>query len=320
MKRQTGRTAKKSSDRGLASAQLCGEASFESGTPQRATPPLDAPDASLAAAKRIEELELKLAALEQKLKHDAEHLCHADRLMTLGTLSAGVVHELKNPLGAVSGFCQLGRQMLAALRPASGNAEERDEMSGLSMCLDEITKNVDIMQSILENLRSFSRKDAGTTGRIDLIATIADAIKILSFRMHNGANVVLLPGPESFYINGNANQLVQVWTNILGNAFDAIAEREERDLAFTGNGRVEAVVYPCERGVVVEIRDNGIGMPPDVRDKLFTPFFTTKKEFAGTGLGLSIVAQILREHGAGIEVESEPGKGTLFRIRFTAAE
>jgi len=225
----------------------------------------------------------------------------SEKLAALGTLAAGLAHELNNPIGIISTRAEL---MLL-------DAESRDVPEEMVEDLRVIHRHAQRVARIAQGLLSFSRSSSGQTGRVDL-NRVVDETFLLVDKTIDKDGVLLRRGlaPDLPPIWGDANALQQVVMNLVTNARDAVKESgeiwiETRDLAGQAGG------------VQLIVRDTGPGIPPEILPKIFDPFFTTKAE--GTGLGLSISYGIVRDHQGTVDVRSTPGEGTTFVLTFRRA-
>jgi nitrogen-specific signal transduction histidine kinase len=234
-----------------------------------------------------------------------EQLMVSDRMASIGTMAAGVAHEINNPLAAALANLQLGVEDTASLverLPEAGELKEVHE--GLVDAL-EATERV---RSIVRDLKIFSRSQEEEREAVDLRRVVESSLRMAWTEIKHRAKVVkkLDPVPP---VLANESRLGQVCLNLLVNAAQAIEE------GHLEANQITVSTYVDGRGqAVIEIRDTGAGMTPDVLRKLFTPFFTTKPAGIGTGLGLSICHRIISSLGGEIAVESTVGKGTTFRI------
>lgn len=230
----------------------------------------------------------------------------ADRMASLGTLAAGVVHELNNPLAYVCSNVGFLSQQLARAELAPGEWQELREV------VAEVEEGVGRMRSILQDLKTLARTDEEPQhGALNVHEALEGALKLVRSELRHSAQVVrdLEPVPA---VRGHAGRLGQVLVNLLVNALQAFPERRpERNRIRLATRRA------ASEWVVLEVEDNGPGMQPQVLEHLFNPFFTTKP--LGTGLGLSICHSIVESMGGRIEVESAPGRGSLFRLRLPVA-
>jgi PAS domain S-box-containing protein len=229
-------------------------------------------------------------------------LVQSDRLAALGTMAAGVAHEVNNPLA----YVMLNLEWIARKMPqAAGDA---DAMGALTEVLREARGGVERVATIVRELRSFSRADGDSRHRVDLAGVAQSAIRMAAHEIRHRANVVTSFEPVR-PIWANEARLEQVLLNLLLNATQALPEARAPD------NEIRVSVYPDEGGnAVLEVADNGEGIRPDVLPRIFDPFFTTKAPGVGTGLGLSICHGIVTSLGGHIAVQSADGQGTRFMV------
>lgn len=229
-------------------------------------------------------------------------LIQADRLAALGTLAAGVAHEINNPLA----YLMLNLEWIARKVSEGGPAEQNAEW--LAEMLREARRGAERVATIVRQLRSFSRADDDTRRAVDLTAVAHTAIKLAGQEIRPRARIATVIEPIR-PVWANEGRLEQVILNLLLNAAQALPE----DRAATNEIRL--VVRPGPDGkAILEISDNGEGIAPDVLPRIFDPFFTTKPPGVGTGLGLSICHGIVASLGGQITVDSVPGEGTTFHV------
>ncbi len=265
-----------------------------------------------------------------ELKTAQASLVHAEKMASLGQLTAGIAHEIKNPLNFVNNFAGLSVELLdelteaAAPAVASLGADMRadiDELvNTLSGNLGKIAEHGRRADGIVTSMLAHSRGSSGERQRVDLNALVEEALN-LAYHGARAQDQDFNIAMERAFEPGLApveivpQDLTRVFLNLFGNGFYAARNRARE----TGDGfRPVLGVATRELGDAVEIRvrDNGAGIPPELREKLFQPFFTTKPTGEGTGLGLSISYDIVTQgHGGAISVESEPGRFTEFTIR-----
>jgi signal transduction histidine kinase/CheY-like chemotaxis protein len=240
-------------------------------------------------------------------------LALADRMVSVGTLAAGVAHELNNPLAYVNANVTfLAEQVvhLQALLPPSAraDAEVADVLAQLGEAARDARDGVDRMRVIVRDLRTLSRADDASVGPVDLGPMLDSCINVAWSELKHRARVVKdvqhLPT-----VRGNAGRLGQIFLNLLVNAAQAMPEGQ----AELHEIRVTARPLGADR-VVVEVADDGCGIPPEHLPRIFQPFFTTKPPGVGTGLGLSVVRGIVSAMRGEIEVESTVGRGSTFRV------
>jgi signal transduction histidine kinase len=229
-----------------------------------------------------------------------------EKLSSLGRMSAGIIHEINNPLN----YASAGIHALATFSRSLPVADQAD----FDDILKDIREGVERVSQIVIDLRKFTREDQAVSGDADLVEILTRSRRMVSHQV--GEDIVFnMVAPELAIIRGNPNQLVQVFINFFQNSVDAIHQRVE--FGDGKAGQIDVTVDPAGEGWQVAIRDNGIGIHPENLQKIFDPFFTSKDVGKGMGLGLSITHQILKAHGAMIEVDSRSGEFTLFRILFS---
>ena len=221
----------------------------------------------------------------------------ADKLAALGTLSAGIAHEINNPIGIISSRVEV--MMLEA------------EQEGLS---DEVRKDLEVIlrharrvAAITQGLLSFARQSSGTRGPVNLNQVAEEVVQLVRKDMSRArVDVTMKLGGTMPTFMADANAVGQVLLNLLTNARSAMPEG--------GEITIETSHLAAGRSVRLTVRDTGSGIPPEILTKIFDPFFTTKSE--GTGLGLSISHGIVHEHHGTLDVRSEVGKGSTFSLTF----
>jgi PAS domain S-box-containing protein len=237
--------------------------------------------------------------LEEELQKTQAHLIQAGKMRALGDLVAGVAHELNNPLMAADTFLHVIREKL------SPEDENQRRLELIQKCHERIAK-------IINHLRDFSRQSKFDFRPMDVTEPIENALMITGQQMINhGIRIIKEFQPDLPKIRGDANQLEQVFLNLISNARDAM-ERTERKKELTIAASL--LRHNGWNDVEVIVRDTGNGIPPENIDKIFEPFFSTKEVGQGTGLGLSICYGIIEAHGGKIEAESKVNEGTTFRV------
>ena len=228
----------------------------------------------------------------------------ADRMSSLGTLSAGVAHEINNPLAYVIASLDL----LAARLPELTAALPADKASFVDQQLKRAREGTGRVRGIVRDLKSFSRADEETVTATDLRKSLDTSLTLVWNEIKHRARLVKdydgLPA-----VRANEARLGQVFINLFVNAAQAMPEGDVEHNELRVSGRTDAL-----GNAVVEIHDTGCGIAPEHLDRIFEPFFTTKPIGEGTGLGLAICHGIVTSLGGTLSVQSEPGKGTLFRV------
>ncbi len=243
--------------------------------------------------------EQKLADAYKELKETQEQLIQSGKMAAMGQLAAGVSHELNQPLTGIKGFAQ------AILM-------DIDEKNPVRADLNKIIEQANRMDKIIQHVRFFARRSEFVMRKLDINQPIEDSLMLLNeqLRVHNirvkkslNSN---LPG-----IQGDPNQFEQVFLNLITNAKDAIDNLMSPD---GGELIVKTSLSRDKKNIEILFEDTGCGIPKENLEHIFNPFFTTKSPEGGIGLGLSIVYRIIENHKGKVEVESEEGKGTAFKI------
>lgn len=215
----------------------------------------------------------------------------AERLAALGRLAAGLAHEIRNPLGSIAGSIELLR--------TGGNLSREDR----ELC-EIIEREAQRLNELVGDMMELSRPRVPAMEPMDLGATIREVV-VLAGRSGRGTDVrVRYEGPLSAVVVADPAQMRQVVWNLVRNAIQASS---------AGAEVVVALLREEGRGYAVEVRDRGRGIPAEAREQLFDAFFTTRSH--GMGIGLAVVKRIVDDHGFGVEVDSEEGRGTIFRVR-----
>jgi signal transduction histidine kinase len=294
----------------------------------------------LALERKNQQLEETL----KRLKETQSQLVQSEKMASLGVLTAGVAHELNNPVNFVSS-CTIGlTKVLARLRRlldlydelTPENAAERlaqidtlkqeVDYQGLAPGLDELLTGLrtgaERATAIIEGLRIFSRVDEQVRKLLDVHENLDSALMVLANELKGSIGLRKEYGKLPLLL-GFPGKLNQVFVNVIKNAVDAIKEKQQvgQDTGLDEIViRTEVVQPGCEPWVRISISDTGSGIEQEVQDHIFEPFFTTKEVNRGIGLGLSISHGIVRDHAGRIEVRSEPGTGTVFQIWLPATE
>jgi two-component system, cell cycle sensor histidine kinase and response regulator CckA len=240
----------------------------------------------------------------------------ADRMLSIGTLAAGVAHELNNPLAWISANLELLSAELPNLRPIS---HSRLTDTTLHCLVTDAREGVARVNAIVRDLRSLSRPDEQKQGPVDVLQVLASSLKMTHNETRHRARVVQDHASDLPLVDGDASRLGQVFVNLLLNGAQAIAEghADENEI------RIRTSTTPDGKRVRIDISDTGAGIPSPIIARIFDPFFTTKAPGAGIGLGLAISHQIVNSMGGEIRVESHAGTGSTFsvflRIASTAA-
>ncbi|MFM1942257.1 MAG: hypothetical protein RI897_1239 [Verrucomicrobiota bacterium] len=243
----------------------------------------------------------------EQLKETEVQLVQAEKLASLGRLSAGIIHEINNPLNfAASNLYSLRRsadQTPESIRPT------------VVECLDDMETALNRVRDIVSNLRSFTHAGGGVIETINLQTTLETALRFLSHELRDEIQLVNRI-PDNLNVQADRNRFLQVLINLLQNAVDAIKQNPNP----TQPGTIWLDAFPKDHDVLLTVTDNGPGIAPEIQDKIFDPFFTTKEVGKGLGLGLSISYRIIQQLNGHLSVSSKPGQLTEMQIRLPAAK
>jgi len=243
------------------------------------------------------ELDRQNRSLEAIVRERTEQLLQSEKIATMGSLLAGVAHELNNPLAVVLGQTHLLRESTQEPRIAAGIEKI---MTGAERCV-----------RIVQNFLALARQQPPERGPVGLNGLVGDSLELLAYELRNdNVEVVLSLADDLPMLWADSHQLQQVLVNMVTNAHHAVRQRPADARMITITTRSDSAL----RRVHIEIADTGPGISAEIRGRIFEPFFTTKPVGQGTGLGLSLCRGIVEEHGGTINLESEPGRGTKFDI------
>jgi two-component system sensor histidine kinase PhcS len=257
----------------------------------------------------LEEKNRRLEVAFEQLRETEAELLHSEKMASLGRLSAGIIHEINNPLNYT------GTALYLLQKEAAGLPIEK--RARVEEVVNDIREGVQRVQAIVSGLRSFSHPKAERYEQVRVADVVAGAFRYVGHERKEQVELEVDVSPEHI-VWGNEQQLLQVVLNLLQNAYDALLS----DKFKPADGRVPRVKITSseERGrVMLRIRDNGPGIPEGVINKIFDPFFTTKDVGEGTGLGLSISYRIIKNHSGTIAVESEADEFTEFLLTLPTA-
>ena len=274
--------------------------------------------------------ERDLRAAHDELKAAQASLIHAEKMASLGQLTAGIAHEIKNPLNFVNNFAELSRELLQEVKEIIGSAADRltddarldlDELiATLTGNLSKIAEHGRRADGIVTSMLLHSRGGSGERRETDLNALVEETLN-LAFHgaraQDRSFNITLERDldPSLAPIQIVPQDITRVLLNLFGNGFYAANKRRHEDADPAYQPVLTVTTRDLGDQVEIRVRDNGVGMPPEVRTKLFTPFFTTKPPGEGTGLGLSISYDIVvQQHGGTITVDSNPREFTEFTL------
>src|SRR5436305_3001964 len=273
--------------------------------------------------ERTRELSLSL----DDLRTAQDRLIQTEKLASLGQLTAGIAHEIKNPLNFVNNFSALSAELIDELHEALKSTdlddkirEEIDELTEmLRGNLEKVVQHGKRADSIVKNMLLHSREGSGEHRPVDINAIVEESLNLAYHGARaekSGFNITLQRDldPEAGLIDLYPQEITRVFLNLISNGFYAATKRKE------GSGQdfeptLSAATKNLGNKVEIRIRDNGTGIPLEVKEKMFNPFFTTKPAGEGTGLGLSMSHDIVvKQHGGKIDVDTEPGAFTEFII------
>jgi two-component system, NtrC family, sensor kinase len=272
--------------------------------------------------KQKEELEKALT----DLKATQEQLILAEKMASLGELTAGIAHEIQNPLNFVNNFSELNHELLDELEQAAekGDTDEIKEIiQDLKNNEEKIVSHGKRAEGIVKSMLQHSRKESGKKEPTD-INKLADEYLRLSYHglraKDKSFNATYKTDfdPNLPQLEVVSQDIGRVLLNLINNAFYAVGGKEAKDAAQSrGEEYVPTVTVTTKKlpkKVEISVIDNGMGIPDEIKDKIFQPFFTTKPTGQGTGLGLSLSYDIVKGHGGELRLQSDRGKGTEFVI------
>ena len=268
----------------------------------------------------------------EDLRAAQDRLIQTEKLASLGQLTAGIAHEIKNPLNFVNNFSAVRVELIDELREALGsthlNGKLRAEINEIADTLQgnlgKVVQHGKRADAIVKNMLLHSRQGSGEHRPVDINALVDESLNLAYHGARaekQGFNITLERSfdPAAGEVDVFPQEITRALLNLISNGFYAATKRK----AEASRGDYEPTLAATTRNLVdrveIRIRDNGTGIPPEVREKLFNPFFTTKPAGEGTGLGLSISHDIIvKQHGGSIEVDTQPGEFTEFQDRSAA--
>jgi GAF domain-containing protein len=282
-------------------------------------------------ARLFENVETRTGELARSLKDlqtAQDRLVQTEKLASLGQLTAGIAHEIKNPLNFVNNFSAVSVELIDELREALGGVRldsklraEIDEIADmLQGNLDKVVQHGKRADSIVKNMLLHSRAGSGEHRPVDINAIVEESLNLAYHGARaekQGFNIALERSfdPAAGEIDLFPQEMTRVLLNLISNGFYAATKRKTEANGGNYEPTLTATTKNLGDSVEIRIRDNGTGIPPEVKDKMFNPFFTTKPAGEGTGLGLSLSHDIIvKQHSGSIEVDTKPGEFTEFRI------
>jgi signal transduction histidine kinase len=264
----------------------------------------------------------------EDLRTTQDRLVQTQKLASLGQLTAGIAHEIKNPLNFINNFSGISAELIDELRETLDRVKvdekTRTEIGELTNTLrdnlDKIVQHGKRADAIVKNMLLHSRKGSGEHRLVDVNALVEESLNLA----YHGARAE----KQGFKINMERSydraagqvdvfpqEITRALLNLISNGFYAATKRKEQSNSDAYEPTLTATTKNLGDKVEIRIRDNGTGIPPEAREKMFNPFFTTKPAGEGTGLGLSLSHDIIvKQHAGSIEVDSQPGEYTEVRI------
>jgi len=270
----------------------------------------------------------ELAASLEDLRTTQDRLVQTQKLASLGQLTAGIAHEIKNPLNFVNNFSVVSSELIDELQDAlkdmpfndKARADIKELTDTLKGNLDKVVQHGKRADAIVKNMLLHSREGSGEHRVVDINAIVEESLNLAYHGARaekQGFTITLQRSfdPSAGEIDAFPQEVTRALLNLISNGFYAATKRK----AATNGDNYEPTLTAATKNlgdrVEISIRDNGIGIPPDVKAKIFNPFFTTKPAGEGTGLGLSISHDIIvKQHGGSIEVDTQPGEFTEIRV------
>jgi signal transduction histidine kinase len=274
--------------------------------------------------KRTRELGRSL----EELRTAQDRLIQTEKLASLGQLTAGIAHEIKNPLNFVNNFSAISVELIDELREALAGAKLDSKLQAqvgeiadmLQGNLNKVVQHGKRADSIVKNMLLHSRQGSGERRPVDINAVVEESLNLAYHGARaekQGFNITLKRSfdPAAGEVNLFPQEITRVLLNLISNGFYAATKRKAEANGGDYEPTLAATTKNLGDRVEIRIRDNGTGIPPEVKEKMFTPFFTTKPVGEGTGLGLSLSYDIIvKQHAGSIEVDTQPGEFTEFKI------
>ncbi|HET9718166.1 MAG TPA: GAF domain-containing protein [Pseudolabrys sp.] len=270
----------------------------------------------------------ELAKSLEELRTAQDRLVQTEKLASLGQLTAGIAHEIKNPLNFVNNFSAVSAELIGELQEALQRVHFDQKTSGevgelidmLRGNLEKVVQHGKRADSIVKNMLLHSRQGSGEHRLTDINSVVEESLNLAyhgARAERQGFNISLKRSfdPSAGEVDLFPQEITRVLLNVISNGFYATAKRKAAENGSSYEPTLAASTKNLGDSVEIRIRDNGTGIPPDVKERMFNPFFTTKPAGEGTGLGLSISHDIVvKQHCGSIEVDTAPGEYTEFRI------
>ena len=248
--------------------------------------------------RHFEKMKQRLAQSQKQLISAQKQIYQAEKLASIGRLASGIAHEINNPLNGI-------KNCLYTIK------REPENVSQTQTYLELVNEGLEHIEMVVQKLLGFSRQKSKSIAPVNLNEEIEKVLSLLSYRLEQQQIQIDLDLAPLPYIEADRQLLQEVMMNLVLNSFDSVAE----------SGQIAIKTRKIENNrILIEISDNGVGIPPEHINQIFDPFFTTKDEGKGTGLGLSVSLGIIEAHGGQIQVESQPNENTRFEITLPIQE
>lgn len=248
---------------------------------------------------KFSEMLSRLKTSYNELTETQSALVQAERLASMGTLSAGVAHEINNPISGIKN----------CINRIIKDPENNKQNLKYIVLIKEATERI---ENVVQHLLKFSRKQDIVFEKVNLELIIENTLSLTSHKLQNNLINIKSDLNEKYFVNGSANHLEQVFVNLIINSLDAIVDRKETEPELIGEIEIELKCIADK--VNIHFKDNGKGIPDEIQRKIFDPFFTSKEVGKGTGLGLSVSFFLIKKHKGKIMFNSSEGSGTEFII------
>lgn len=263
--------------------------------------------------KSRKELDIYAKEMESIAQARADQLIHADRLATLGTMAAGIMHEINNPATFISGNIQiLQNKFLPLIQKILEESGKSDDMK-IKIMMEELPKmcegvltGVARIRKITDGLKAFSRSHKLEFKMIDLNNCVKNALTFCESSIPKTVSITYDACTEDMAFSGDTQHIEQIIINLIINSSHAIEEISNPQIIIETSKQYE--------NLIIKVKDNGPGISPDILEKIWQPFFTTKARGKGTGLGLSICKEMIEAHKGSLEYTGELGRGAEFTI------
>jgi signal transduction histidine kinase len=271
---------------------------------------------------KLEEAKKQVDKTLVELKQTQQQLVQSEKMASLGELTAGIAHEIQNPLNFVNNFSEVSKELLEEMKTAleSGDKEEAEALANdIIQNLEKINHHGKRADSIVKGMLEHSRKSEGVKTPTDINALCDEYLRLSYHGMRAKDKSFNVDFRTDFdnnieKINLIPQEIGRVLLNLYNNAFYAVNEQKSKN-PDSYQPAVSVSTKRSENSVTITVKDNGGGIPENIREKIFQPFFTTKPTGSGTGLGLSLSYDIVKAHGGEIKVESKEGEGTEFIVQ-----